>query len=230
LPKLKLKEAIENLKPYIGRPFGDFLTEEQLENIRINKGLTGQLLEILLGLDNTTSNIDFVDGELKTNRVKIDGTPKETMYIKQLSSMVDDVIREVDFYKTDLYKKMRNLLYVPVYKGGRDNKLHRSKWKLFPYIHINLENEDNYDVLCQLERDYYTISEKMKKDLNKSEESFIHTSNGEFIQIRTKDSKPYTPIYSEIYDRAISNKNYAFYFRREFMMFLQERSDKYPLY
>ena len=35
----------------------------------------------------------------------------------------------------------------------------------------------------------------------------LHTVSGKFIQIRTKDSKPYTPIYSNVYGREISDKN-----------------------
>ena len=46
----------------------------------------------------------------------------------------------------------------------------------------------------------------------------IHTSNGQHIQVRSKDSMPYHPIYSGVYGRYVSNKNHAFYFRKEFVL------------
>ncbi|MFW6016009.1 MAG: MutH/Sau3AI family endonuclease [bacterium] len=224
---MKLIEAIEKLKPIINKPFKEFLSDEQLTGIRINKGLTGQLLEIQLGLENTSYNLDFEDGELKSNKVDIDGKPLETMFIKQISNMVDDLLSEKDFYETELYLKLRHLLYVPVYKGNRKNRVHRTEWRLLPYIHIHLQNHP--EILSQLEGDYYSISRQMKNQLAISQEAFIHTCNGKFIQIRTKDSKPYHPIFSETYERYISNKNYAFYFKKEFIKYLQTISPDYPI-
>ncbi|MDI3546578.1 MAG: mismatch repair protein MutH [Halanaerobiales bacterium] len=226
---MKLEEAIENLKPFINKPFGEFLSEEQLKGIRTDKGLTGKLLELQLGLSNSTRNLDFEDGELKTNKVDLDGTPLETMFIKQISNMIEDIINAKDFYQTDLYQKIKNILYVPVYKGNRKVKLHRSKWRLLPYIHLNLDNTPHTEIIAQLEEDYYFISEQIRNQLDKGNDAFIHTCNGRFIQIRTKDSKPYTPIYSQTYNRYISNKNYAFYFKKEFMKYLQEISPDYPV-
>jgi DNA mismatch repair protein MutH len=37
------------------------------------------------------------------------------------------------------------------------------------------------------------------------------------VQVRSKDSKPYHPIYSNHYGRYISNKNHALYFMKSFM-------------
>src|SRR5690554_724910 len=190
---MKLEEAIEYLKPFINRPFGEFLSEKQLQNIRTDKGLTGKLLELQIGLNNTTKNLDFEDGELKTNKVDRDGTPLETMFIKQLSNIVDEVIRAKEFYETELYHKVKNILYVPVYKGNRKIKLHRTQWQLLPYIHVNMDNPAYSKIISQLEKDYYSISEQIIYLLNQGSNSTIHTCNGHFIQIRTKDCKPYTP-------------------------------------
>jgi len=198
-----------------------------MKDIRINKGLTGQLLEIQLGLENTSLNMDFEDGELKSNKVELDGNPIETMYIKQISNMVDDILDKKDFYSTKLYYKIKNLLYVPVYKGSRKKKVHRSKWRLLPFIHINLDNHP--EITNQLETDYYSISSQMNEQIKNGDDGFIHTCNGKYIQIRTKDSKPYNPIYSNKYEKYISDKNYAFYFKKPFMKKLQEISPKYPI-
>ena len=211
---MKLNDAIKTLKPIINKPFENFLTEKELENIRLNKGLTGQLLELQLGLKNTSRNLDFEDGELKSNKVDIDGKPLETMYIKQISSMIDDLLNKKNFFQTKFYKKIDNILYVPVYKGTRKNKVHRSKWKLLPYIHFKLS--EHPEILNQLEKDYYNICDLMQKQLNKGPNSLLHTCNGKYIQIRTKDSKPYNKIHSKIYNRVVSDKNRAFYFKKEF--------------
>lgn len=57
-----------------------------------------------------------------------------------------------------------------------------------------------------------------KESYWKSPDGFIHTSSGKHIQIRSKDSKPYHPIYSDIYKRNISDKNYDFYFKKQFVI------------
>lgn len=224
---MKLENAIQVLEPIINKPFKDFLTDEQMKGIRINKGLTGQLLELQLGLENSSRNLDFEDGELKSNKVDIDGKPLETMYIKQISSMIDDLLSEKNFFETKLYKKINNILYVPVYKGSRKNKVNRKEWRLLPYIHIKLS--EHPQLKKQLEEDYYNICKLMKKQLDKSSNSYLHTCNGKYIQIRTKDSKPYNAIYSNIYNRIVSDKNRAFYFKKEFIKKIQEFSSSYPI-
>lgn len=41
-----------------------------------------------------------------------------------------------------------------------------------------------------------------------------------------KDSKPYHLIYSQLYSREVSNKNHAFYFKKEYMKYITEVSNK----
>ena len=60
----------------------------------------------------------------------------------------------------------------------------------------------------------------MNSQLSASSTAMLHTANGKYIQVRTKDSKPYHPIYSEKYGREISDKNRAFYFKKEFMKYI----------
>lgn len=83
-----------------------------------------------------------------------------------------------------------------------------------------------YHVLAQqLEADYYYICDQLNHQLSESVRSTLHTASGEFIQIRTKDSKPYHPIYSSIYGREISDKNRAFYFKKKFMKCITSLED-----
>lgn len=215
---MKLEEAKSALRPLIGKTLGQVLNEDDMIDIIKNKGKSGQLLEIALGLKNSNTTLDFEDGELKTNKCSMDGTPKETMFITQILSIIDELLEGKDFYKTHLYKKISNLLYVPISKDGQP-----SEWFFLPYVHVNL-NENKYSELrLQLEKDYYRICSQLKQHIENDTDGFIHTSNGKYIQIRSKDSRPYHPIYSNIYKKNISNKNHAFYFKKEFMKYINHQ-------
>jgi DNA mismatch repair protein MutH len=74
-----------------------------------------------------------------------------------------------------------------------------------------------------VELDYYSICKQLVENINNSNDKFIHTANGKYIQIRSKDSKPYHPIYSSVFKRNISNKNHAFYFKKEFMEYVKSK-------
>ncbi len=212
---MKLEEAIIKLESLTNQKLGDILTKEQMEGIIRAKGRTGQLLEILIGLENSTKNLDFKDGELKTNKCDRFGNPLETMYITQISLIIDDLIMKKNFYDTHVYEKISNILYVPICKEGSPDN-----WFILPYIHVNL-NEDRFSKLKkQIEYDYYNICTRLKEQIEKGSDGYIHTANGEYIQVRTKDSKPYNSIYSNIYKRNVSNKNYAFYFKKDFMRYI----------
>ncbi|EOD01841.1 MutH/Sau3AI family endonuclease [Caldisalinibacter kiritimatiensis] len=210
-----LKEAKDKLEPLIYKRFGDIFDEEQLEGIIKNKGKSGQILELALGLRNKPNTLDFEDGELKTNKCDKAGNPKETMFITQINSIIDDLIQEKNFYKTHVYQKINNLLYVPISKDGSPEH-----WMFLPFVHVNLDRPKYKELKEQLESDYYSICKQLKNYIETSEDGFIHTSNGNYIQIRSKDSKPYHPIYSDVYGRYVSNKNHAFYFRKQFMRYI----------
>lgn len=215
--KMKLEEAYYMLKQKENIPFKSLFTSKQLADIKINKGKTGQLLEIALGLTTSNDISDFADGELKSNKCDQWGNPKETIGITQIATYIDEMLIDLPFRQTNLYEKIRNILYVPVKKEGEPEE-----WMFLPCIHIDLEEIGKYrDISIQLEEDYYHICQQLKKQIEYSKDGFIHTTNGKYIQIRCKDAKDrngnYHPIYSDIYDRYISNKNHAFYFKKEFI-------------
>lgn len=207
-----LSEAKNKLDKLVGKKFSEIFSREDLEDIIKNKGKSGQLLELALGLNNTNSTLDFEDGELKTNKCNLESKPLETIFITQTASIIDDLIVRKNFYDTHLYNKFRNLLYVPVSKDGNPED-----WQFLEPIHVRLDSPEFETIKLQLEKDYYTICEQLVDHIETSPDGFIHTSNGELIQIRSKDSKPYHPIYSNIYNRYVSNKNHAFYFKKDFV-------------
>ena len=115
---MRLEEACRRLNEIVGIRFGDLFSPDDMNMIIINKGKTGQLLELSLGMQLSSTNLDFDDGELKTNKCDADGNPRETVFITQVSSVIDDLIQEQPFEQTFLYEKIRNILYVPVCKDG----------------------------------------------------------------------------------------------------------------
>ena len=93
-----------------------------------------------------------------------------------------------------------------------------------PSIHVDLESA-RFSQLRQLWRsDYYSVCRQLKRHVETSADGLIHTSNGRHIQVRSKDSKPYHPIYSVVYGRCISDKNYAFYFQKQFVYDIRRMS------
>lgn len=214
--KLTLQEAYLRLKKLENIPFTLLFSPSQLASMRVNKGRTGQLLELALGMSSSNDTLDFVDGELKTNKCTKEGKPKETIFITQICTCIDDLFFKLHFQETHLYEKIRNLLYVPVMKEGEPEN-----WRFLPCIHIDLENPIYIGVRKQLEDDYYHICATLQEQVENSETGFIGTANGKYLQIRCKDFKKeegsYSPIYSELYGRYISNKNHAFYFKKQFI-------------
>ena len=65
---MKLKEAQEKIIKLCNIPFSEIFTDADFETIIKNKGKTGQLLELALGKKLDSFNIDFEDGELKSNK------------------------------------------------------------------------------------------------------------------------------------------------------------------
>ena len=213
---MQLMDAYNRLKHLSYIKFEQLFSTEEIETIIRNKGKTGQLLELALGMKLSSTNLDFDDGELKTNKCNIHGIPKETVFITQISNIIDELIEEAPFESTHLYEKISNILYVPVCKDDSPEN-----WMFLPCIHINIKDRKFYNLKKIWEEDYYSICRQLKKHIETSPDGYIHTSSGKHLQIRSKDAKDshgnYHPIYSSIYGRYISNKNHAFYFQKQFI-------------
>ena len=209
---MKLKEAKQKILELCNIPFYEIFTEDDFATIIRNKGKTGQLLELALGKRLDSFNIDFEDGELKSNKCDATGKPMETVFVTQIASVIDELLNEKTFEETHLYEKISNILYVPVCKVGDPRN-----WMFLDAVHIDL-NDIRYSFLLNIWReDYYSICRQLKEHIETSADGFIHTSNGTHLQIRSKDSIPYHPIYSHKYGRYVSNKNHAFYFQKQFV-------------
>lgn len=214
---MKLIDAQTRIEKLAYIPFKEYLSPAQVQDamMKINKGKTGQLLELTIGLNLSNTTLDFEDGELKTNKCDRTGKPLETMFITQIASIIDELLAKRKFQDTKLYKKFQRLLYVPISKDGSP-----AEWMYLSPIQVDLSFPKYDAVAKQLEADYYYICNQLNEQLSASKDATLHTASGKFIQIRTKDSKPYHPIYSNIYNREISDKNRAFYFKKEFMKYI----------
>jgi len=208
---MKLEEAIPKIEKIVGVKFKDLYTIDELKDIKIAKGNTGKLLEKIIGLPAGNTLRDFENGELKTNKCDETGKPLETMFISQISNRFDELLDEnLEFKNSWIYKKIQRLLYVPVVKIDKNP----NNWYFLKTVFIDISQND--DLYNQLKSDFEQIKQKVINDVN-SGDKFIHTSSGKYIQIRTKDAKPYNPIFSDKLNREVSNKNFAFYFKKDFM-------------
>lgn len=206
---MRTAEAVPILKAAIGIPFRE-LFKDHPSDLTTNKGHAGQLLERYIGLKNGTNNIDFEDGELKTNKTHKNGSPAETIAITQISRIIDDLLcaPPVEFETSHLCEKLNNLLIVPVVKDGDCGS-----WYLLAAYNISLQK--NPTLKSQLEDDYLSICAGLRNKVLTGNN--IGTTNGYYLQVRAKASKPYRAIESKIFDRAVSNKNHAFYLQTRFV-------------
>ena len=159
---------------------------DSLPKPRKNKGVRGQLLELALGIPNSSKLTDLVDGELKSF------TKGESIAVTQLRHTLTEVFNKTPFNQSKLGIKISRTLYVAF---DRDNNFlgTATHTKTNPLI------EQDYNDICDFIRNTKTL----------------HTFTGRngILQIRTKDSKDrngnYHPIKWE--GKEISNKGYAFY-------------------
>ena len=103
---MKIIEAIPKLRSVENIKFSTLFQRDELKDIIVAKGNTGKMLEKIIGLPAGNTLRDFEDGELKTNKVRADGSPLETMYISQISSRVDELLNNIDFKDSWIYKKI----------------------------------------------------------------------------------------------------------------------------
>jgi DNA mismatch repair protein MutH len=211
---MTVEEALPLLQSACGRRFGDIFAGHP-EDLRTNKGHAGQLLLRHLGLQLDSKICDFENGELKTNKAFSTSRPRETMWISQISDRIDELLRPepIEFIDSWIFQKIRNLVYLPVVKES----LNAADWYYTRCIHI--EVVPGGELFGKLDCDFRLICRGLRTCLERPQDEFIHTTNGaHYLQVRSKDSQPYSPIYSATFSRFVSNKNYGFYFMKAFML------------
>ena len=163
---------------------------DSLPKPRKNKGVRGQLLELALGIPNSSKLTDLVDGELKSY------TKGESVAVTQLRHTLTEVFNKTPFNKSKLGIKISRTLYVAF---DRNNN----------FLGTATHTEPNK----LIEGDYQYISEIIRHRINNGLPLTTITGLNGVLQIRTKDSKDrngnYHPIKWE--GQQISDKGFAFY-------------------
>ena len=170
----------------------DFTT---LPKPRKNKGVRGQLLELALGIPNSSKLTDMVDGELKSF------TKGESIAVTQLKHTLPQIFDKTPFSQTKIGIKLQQTLYVGF---DRQNNF-LGTTTLTPDT-----APEHYELL---QNDFDFIANRIRESFyNKSE---LHTINGlnGLLQIRTKDGKDRNGNYHPIYwkGQKMTNKGFAFY-------------------
>ncbi len=209
---MTLTLAQQRLTPMVKQPFSTLLTPAQLAELSgKNKGSCGHILETLLDVPHTNHLTDCPDGEIKTFPVDSHGKPKETAAIRQITGDIDDILDGQPFFESNVWRKIQRTLYISVCKEGKPEN-----WYIYNVCLKDLNEPQYATEKNQLHDDWVKMREDMIAQITTGKDGMLHTVNGEFIQIRTKDSFPYRPIISRKYG-CISNKGRAVFFKKPYL-------------
>jgi len=179
-----------------------------------NKGARGQLLELALGVPNSSDLQDLEDGEIKTFTVG------QSIAATQLKHCLSEIIEDqVSFDESKVGQKLKQTVYVAF---SRKND----------YVGTEILNEETHpEHYSELREDYEFISEQIRTAFErgveldqlgfvnrKGEPSHTITGPNGLLQIRTKASKTkrnnYTPL--TFADVTFNDKGMAFYLCGQF--------------
>ena len=191
------------------RPFREFIPARDMNLMRRNKGRAGQLLERSIGLAHSTALTDFAVGDLKSYKCDRVGVPRETMAIHSVGDEIDLLVSRQPFAESSLHLKTQRLIVLGVCKDAADP----GDW--FIACRRIVDARPGTEWNQRFERSYGKILDVFHAHL--ARDGRFHTSSGTFIQLRTKDAKPYKMLYSTIRRSTVSDKNVAFYFQKLFM-------------
>ena len=166
---------------------------------KTNKGKRGQLLELALGIANTSKLTDCVDGELKSF------TQGESIAVTQLKHILPQIFANIPIYRTKLGIKTQQTLFVGF---DRDNNFIGS---------TTLTPDSDPKHFEQLEEDFHDICDAILDAFYDKKELHTVTGRNGLLQIRTKDSKykgKYHPIIWK--GQQLSDKGFAFYLTGKF--------------
>jgi hypothetical protein len=166
-----------------------------------NKGARGQLIELALGIPNSSNLIDLVDGELKSF------TLGQSICVTQVQHCLTEIIEDsVSFKDSKVGQKLCQTIYVAFSKGNDYLGTSLVTEETHPWHHNQLEEDYNY--ICDGIRSRFETDTVLNT---------ITGPNG-ILQIRTKASKKsdgtYTPLV--FCGHYLKDKGMAFYLRGQF--------------
>jgi hypothetical protein len=160
-----------------------------------NKGARGQLIELALGIPNTSNLKDLVDGELKTFTVG------ESIAVTQLKHCLSEIIEDkVSFSESKVGEKLKQTIYVGFTRSN-------------DYVGTEVLNEETHPEHYQeLAEDYNHICDAIRTLFNAGKQLTTITGPHGLLQIRTKASKTngaYVPL--TFAGCTLKDKGMAFY-------------------
>uniref|UniRef100_A0A6C0BY53 DNA mismatch repair MutH/Type II restriction enzyme Sau3AI domain-containing protein n=1 Tax=viral metagenome TaxID=1070528 RepID=A0A6C0BY53_9ZZZZ len=164
---------------------------------KTNKGERGQLIEIALGIPNSSALMDLADGELKTFTIG------ESIACTQLNHCLDEISTETEFAKSKVGLKMKQTVFI-----GFDKATGQCKGNVTTNEISHPEHHH------QLQEDYEFICNKIRLAMKNETELFTINGPNKLLQIRTKASKnPKTGLYAPLMfnGKMLKNKGMAFY-------------------
>jgi len=171
-----------------------------LESPGKNKGTRGQMLELALGVPNSSDLKDLVDGELKTY------TFGQSIACTQLLHCLPDVVNEVPFKDTKLGRKMEQTIYVGFSKKNEYQAT------------VTLNKETHPEHYLHLEEDYKYICSAITRALQEKTQLATITGPNKLLQIRTKATKSVDGTYKPLVfnGHELKDKGMAFYLCSQF--------------
>ena len=219
---MTLNEAMKILEKIPNVPIKQLFPEEELLDIKINKGKIGQLVEkITLKLKLSSNHLDFSNGELKTNKCKANGSPAETLAICMASSIIDE-LNDINLNPINNYvmEKINNWIYMGINKANTNDP---TTWSFFKPIHVSRNNPKFNNWYKKLDEDFYFIRQHLYNCCNSNKMISSTTSVGKYIQIRTKGAgHGKGAIFSKRYNRYVSDKSYGIYLTLDGIKALQK--------
>ena len=174
--------------------FSGFAKPEQ------NKGSRGQLLEIALGVPNSSDLTDLADGEIKTFTIG------ESIAVTQIKHCLSEIIEDcVTFSDSKVGEKLKQTIYVGFTRSN-------------DYVGTTVLNQETHpEHYKELEEDYNFICDEIRTAFETETELNTVTGPNNLLQIRTKASKTngrYVPLtFAGV---TLKDKGMAFYLTGRF--------------
>ena len=176
------KQAIENLKRYIGQDLAELTKLHGIttfETGRQNKGWKGLVLERLAGLQaNISKAPNGISYEIKSVSfyyVRGKLTPKETMAITMINP---EELTGQTFFNSHCWNKLKSMVFCAVMWHGKNS----TKAELLRVSSLDFTKSD--DLVREIAADYEFIRNKLKTQGFES----LTGKDGVLIQARTKGS------------------------------------------
>lgn len=108
---LTAQGAYDALQPYLGRPFHQIFSAEEIRTAhRGGKGGWGNLFETLAGGVASADHRDFVDGDLKSFACTADGVPSSEVWLKNASGDIGEYIDGIDWDRSGVGHKIARVV------------------------------------------------------------------------------------------------------------------------